>query len=405
MIMIIDDDIAVAEVASAVLTQAGCVCSIADHTGDLISQIKAATPTVVVVDIMMPQVDGLELCRQVKTNQDLSGTKVIILSGKAYDFDKRRAREMGADGYVVKPIVPDAFVKTVLEAAAGTFTVKYWGVRGTLPVPGPDSLKYGGNTPCVTMHFPNDQTFVFDAGSGIKALSTELMSSRKGKIDASLFISHPHWDHINAFPFFAPFFIPGNHFTVYGASQGDKSIEDLVSAQMDDVYFPIMLRDMGASIKFKTLGEETIEAGTGITVKTMLLSHPGNCLGYRVTFDGKSVCYITDNELYLKDSPFFNGEYEDKLAEFVSGCDILITDTTYFDEEYPTKVHWGHSPVSRVLDLAANGAVKSLHLFHHDPDQTDDDIDRKLDVATEKMNMLAPAISVAAPAEGMSYNL
>jgi len=312
---------------------------------------------------------------------------------------------MGADGYVVKPIVPDAFVKTVLEAASGTFTVRYWGVRGTLPVPGPDSLKYGGNTSCVTMHFPNDQTFIFDAGSGIKVLSNEVMKTNKGKMDASLFISHPHWDHINAFPFFTPFFVPGNHFTVYGASQGDKSIEDLVSAQMDDVYFPIMLRDMGASIKFKTLGEQSLDAGAGITVDTMLLSHPGNCLGYRVTFDGKSVCYITDNELYLTDSPFFNAEYEDKLAEFVSGCDILITDTTYFDEDYPAKVHWGHSSVSRVLDLAAKGEVKSLHLFHHDPDQADDDIDRKLSVAIEKMKTLAPDVEIAAPAEGQSYSI
>ena len=403
--MIIDDDAAVAEIASAVLSKAGCSCTIANQTDDLLKQIKEAKPNVVIVDIMMPQIDGLELCRQIKNDTDLTNVKVIILSGKAYDFDKRRAREMGADGYVVKPIAPDTFVTTVLEAAAGIFTVKYWGVRGTLPVPGPYSLRYGGNTPCVTMHFPNDQTFVFDAGSGIKALSTEIMKTRGGKIDASLFISHPHWDHINAFPFFTPFFIPGNHFTVYGASQGDKSIEDLVSAQMDDVYFPIMLRDMGASIKFKTLGEECFGVGTGITVDTMLLSHPGNCLGYRVTFDNKSVCYITDNELYLKDSPFFNAEYEEKLVEFVSRCDILITDTTYFDEEYPTKVHWGHSPVSRVIDLAVEGQVKSLHLFHHDPDQSDDDIDRKLNVASEAMASRAPEITVIAPSEGQAYSI
>lgn len=248
-VMIVDDDASVADVAAAVLSKAGCKCTIADQSEDLLEQIKTARPDIVIVDIMMPQVDGLELCRQIKTE------------------------------------------------------------------------------------------------------------------------------------------------------------EDLVSAQMDDVYFPIMLRDMGASIKFKTLGEQSMDAGAGSTVDTMLLSHPGNCLGYRVTFDGRSVCYITDNELYLTDSPFFNAEYEDKLAEFVSGCDILITDTTYFDEDYPAKVHWGHSSVSRVLDLASKGEVKSLHLFHHDPDQVDDDIDRKLSVATEKMKALAPNVEIAAPAEGQSYSI
>ena len=119
----------------------------------------------------------------------------------------------------------------------------------------------------------------------------------------------------------------------------------------------------------------------GVSVKTMLLSHPGNCLGYRIEYHGRSICYVIDNELYLPESPFYNRAYVEKLADFVRDADILITDTTYTDQEYESKVGWGHSCVSQVIDLADRANVKALHLFHHDPDQYDDDIDDKLEVA------------------------
>lgn len=172
---------------------------------------------------------------------------------------------------------------------------------------------------------------------------------------------------------------------------------------MDDVFFPFLVTDMGASITFRDVGEEKITIDDDIVVETMLLSHPGNCLGYRVTFGGKSVCYVTDNELYTEESGFQNPSFESKLIDFIKGADILITDTTYFDEEYETKVHWGHSPVGRVVEIAAAAKIKHLHLFHHDPDQFDTDIDRKLDVARKMMAGLGADTYVEAPAEGSTY--
>lgn len=403
--LIVDDDLAVAEVAKQLLVAADVDASIADLSRDPLDQIQQAQPDVVLLDIMMPGVDGLELCRKITTHEELLHIKVVIVSGKAYDFDKRQAKQAGADGYITKPIKADSFADEIKSIADSCMTLTYWGVRGTLPVPGPKSLKYGGNTSCVTITLPNDRTLIFDAGSGIKALSDHVMKQRRGKISAKLFISHPHWDHINAFPFFAPFHVPGNKFEVIGARHGDRTMEDLISAQMDDVFFPILVSDMGASIAFKDLGEETIEIDDDVTVQTMLLSHPGNCLGYRVNFGGKSICYVTDNELYTDESGFRNESYEQKLIAFIKDADILITDTTYFDEDYASKVHWGHSSVGRVIDIAHAAQIKTLHLFHHDPDQFDDDIDRKLDVAELDLRNRSSDTQVVAPVEGMSFRL
>ncbi|MEQ8736000.1 MAG: response regulator [Rhodospirillaceae bacterium] len=401
--LIVDDDSSVAALAQNILKSGGIDAEIADLKQDVVTHVRATRPDVVLVDIMMPNIDGIELCRQIKSAPDLEAIYVVVVSGKAYDYDKRRAKQVGADGYITKPVNPTEFAAQVRAIVESAFTLSYYGVRGTLPVPGRKSLRYGGNTSCVTMSFPNDRTLIFDAGSGIKVLSDQIMKERKGKFSAHLFISHPHWDHINAFPFFSPFFIPGNKFQVIGAKHGEKSMEDLISAQMDDVFFPITVTDMGASIIFKDMVEETMMIDDDIEVRSMLLSHPGNCLGYRVTFGGKSVCYVTDNELYTKESGFQNESYETKLIEFVESADILITDTTYFDDEYKKRIHWGHSSVGRVVEIAAAANVKCLHLFHHDPDQYDDDIDRKLDVAQEKMATLNASTRVEAPAEGAVF--
>ena len=197
----------------------------------------------------------------------------------------------------------------------------------------------------MTLEFPEGQFFVFDAGSGIKALSDHLLAAGRIRIEGKIFISHPHWDHINALPFFAPLYMQGNEFEILGASHGDLTMRELISAQMDSVYFPITMREFAARVYFRDLKEEALNVD-GIVIKTKLLNHPGQCLGYRVEYKHRSVCYVTDNELYLPDHPNYNRHYVDGLIQFVEGADILVTDTCYTDEDYPTKVGWGHSGLS-----------------------------------------------------------
>jgi ribonuclease BN (tRNA processing enzyme) len=164
------------------------------------------------------------------------------------------------------------------------------------------------------------------------------------------------------------------------------------------------VKEFGARVLFRDLRQESL-AFDDIAIDTLLLSHPGYCLGYRITYKGRSVCYITDNELYLDDHPSYNPRYVADLTRFVAGADVLITDCTYFDAEYRTKVDWGHSCISKVTELAAAAGVKELHLFHHDPDQNDDAIDRKLAEAKAALTQRGSAVACLAPAEGDRFRI
>ena len=230
------------------------------------------------------------------------------------------------------------------------------------------SSDVGGNTSCVSVEVGDEPLYIFDCGTGIKQLSDHLGKANIPRLSARIFITHTHWDHINTFPFFAPLYVRGNQVEVLGPYQGDPTTEKAIAAQMESVYFPVTIREFGARLIFHDLREESVDFGP-VRVETMLLKHPGYCLGYRLNYRGKSVCYITDNELHLKDDPRYDPAYVERLAKFVEGTDLLIADTTFRDEEYPAKVDWGHSCVSEVAYLAARAKVKRLHLFHHDIEQ------------------------------------
>lgn len=396
---LVDDDPDILALLRKTLEDAGHTVLQATSSRVALQDIPAARPDCIITDIMMPEMDGFELTRELRRRGELAAMKIIVLSMKSYDFDRRRAKQLGADGYITKPIQRDTLIETIAAILSEQVVVSYWGVHGTLPVPGPKTTRYGGNTPCVTVEVGGEPLCIFDCGSGIKRLSDQLMSSKAQRVTARIFISHPHWDHINTIPFFAPLYARGNQIEIHGPYQGDLTIERVVSAQMESVYFPVTIREFGAHLVFRDLREESIHYGP-VRIDTMLLSHPGYCLGYRVTSHERKVCYITDNEIYLPGDARRDEKYLERLTNFIAGADVLITDTTYRDHEYPSKVDWGHSCVSQVVELAARAQVKRLHLFHHDPDQTDLDIDAKLREARAALEQRGAAIPCDAPAEG-----
>jgi len=395
---VVDDDPDLLTLLARVLIKAGHEVQTCASSRAALAEIPALRPDCVITDLMMPEMDGFELTRELRRRVELADMKIIVLSAKSYDFDRRRAKELGADGYITKPINLEGVMAQIDEMVSSKIVVSYWGVHGTLPVPGPKTLRYGGNTSCVSMTAGGEPLFIFDCGSGIKKLSDQIMASKVARFSARIFISHPHWDHINTVPFFAPLYIRGNEIEIHGPYQGDLTIERVVSAQMEGVYFPVTIREFGAHLVFRDLREESLQFGP-VRIDTMLLSHPGYCLGYRLTYQDRKVCYITDNELYLPGDARRDERYIERLADFVSGAEVLITDTTYRDHEYPSKADWGHSCVSQVADLAARAKVKRLHLFHHDPDQTDDDIDLKLREAREALSKRGANLECDAPAE------
>jgi CheY-like chemotaxis protein/phosphoribosyl 1,2-cyclic phosphodiesterase len=402
---IVDDDADTLALVSRLLTDAGHEVVVRASSAGAMRDIPDARPDCVITDVMMPVMDGLELMRALRAMPALASLKVLILSAKAYDFDRRRAKELGADGYITKPINRETFLQQVFEIVSERVSLHYWGVHGTLPAPGPAYTRYGGNTPCVSVEVGGGEPlYIFDCGSGIKRLSDRLMEAASERFSGRIFISHTHWDHINTVPFFGPMYVRGNQIEIHGPYQGDLTIERAISAQMESVYFPVTIREYGARLMFRDLREETLQFGP-VRVDTMLLRHPGYCLGYKLSCRGRVICYITDNELYLPTDPRHDPRYVGALADFVRGADVLITDTTYRDHEYPSKVDWGHSCVSQVADLAARAEVARLHLFHHDPDQTDADIDAKVRETREELARLGSKVVCDAPAETSSLSL
>ena len=403
--LLVDDSEVIGLMVSRLLESQGHEVEYRSSPVRALEDIGTLMPDAVLLDLMMPEMDGFELCRRLRERPELKQLKIVVLSGKTYEFDRRRALQLGADGYIVKPSqLDDGFLVSLNALLAKSFTLNYWGVRGTLPVPGPDTLRYGGNTSCVSLQAEGEPLLILDAGTGIRRLAKALAEQSHQRLTAKILITHPHWDHINALPFFTPLYIPGNEIEIMGTPHGGTTTLQIISAQMDDVYFPVTIREFGARVFFRDLREESFRIGN-YEVETLLLSHPGNCLGYRVSFEGRSVCYVTDNELFPPGSPQHNPAYEDHLAAFVQGADVLITDTTYNDEEYVSKLGWGHSGVREVVSLAHRAGVKALHLFHHDPDQDDAAIDAKLQQARAHAKALGSALVCHAPAEGESLVL
>lgn len=403
-ILIVDDNEPIVKLLTAVLEKAGHKISSCHRAEEAVAIAPKLRPDCILLDLILPDKDGLEVCQTFRYMPELADTKIIIISGKSYDFDKRKAKEFGADGYMVKPVDIKAIVPYIEKVTSSQIVLTYWGTRGTLPVPGAGSLKYGGNTSCLSLAVEDEPLIIFDAGTGIRELSNHLLSNKTERLTAKLFISHPHWDHISGFPFFTPLYVQGNDIEILGPKHHGTTLREIMSAQMDGVYFPVTIREFAARAYFHDLREETVHIGRG-QITSLSLNHPGNCLGYKAIFRDKTICYMTDNELYPSTNRLYNDEQFHRIQSFVQDCDILITDTTYLDDEYGQKTGWGHSCTREVVRLADAAKVKSLHLFHHDPSQSDSDIDKKLAEAKGHLDALNSEVECCCPHEGQHFVL
>jgi phosphoribosyl 1,2-cyclic phosphodiesterase/CheY-like chemotaxis protein len=351
-------------------------------------------PDVVVCDLLMPRCNGFQFCRSLNANRaSLPNTKIVVSSGSGYAVDRINALESGADEFVTKPVHADELLKLlerltgISPASAeepglpvdGTTRVRFWGVRGSIPSPGPDTVYYGGNTSCVEVR-ADGELIILDAGTGLRGLGQELKREFQDKpMRLTMLVTHTHWDHIQGFPFFAPAYDPANRMRILAFEGPRKGLEATLSIQMESPYFPITIHAMPSNIEFVELKALDFEVGP-VQVKAAFMNHPGVCVGYRLNTSAGSVVYFPDNELYGRllgstsreenDSEFARRQ-DAKLQDFIRDADIVISDAQYDAQEYPSHVGWGHSCVDDVVALAMVSGVKQLFLFHHDPDHSD----------------------------------
>lgn len=255
------------------------------------------------------------------------------------------------------------------------FEVRFWGVRGSIPSPGPQTKRYGGNTPCVEVRC-GDELLIFDLGSGARALGDSLLTPGSGPVRGNIFISHYHYDHLQGLPFFAPIFIPTSDLTVNGPSRNGRTTRELLSGQMVQPYFPVTAEGtFRAKLTYRDLSPGgTLQIGPA-EVRWLELNHPGGSLGYRVECGGRSVVYATDVE--------HGSELDPVMFEFARGADLLIYDSMYTEDEYhgrcgPARTGWGHSTWQAAVAAADAAQVKTLVLFHHDPGRDDAAMDKLL---------------------------
>ena len=276
--------------------------------------------------------------------------------------------------------------------------VKFWGVRGSIPCPGPKTMKYGGNTACIELRFPEvNRHVIIDAGSGIRDLANSMLVNDlpRGPIATEIYLSHTHWDHIMGFPFFVPMYIPGTTIKVFGpVTYEDEPLEAVVGGQMKYRYFPVNMGELASTIEYHRLKEEPmLDLGDGITLSTTIINHPITTLGYRFSFRDKTFCTAYDTEpfhnLFVTDPNdpsydefmAFEGEEAAReqnqvLESFFKGADLLVHDAQYTRMEYEKgKVGWGHTPIEDAITAAERAGVRQLALFHHDPDRSDEQID------------------------------
>ena len=263
--------------------------------------------------------------------------------------------------------------------------LRFRGTRGSLPAPGPETVRYGGNTTCIEVRSDAGEIIILDAGTGIRELGVELMESLP--ISCHLFISHTHWDHIQGLPFFLPLFAPGNSVTIYGPPDpvSMTGIEAVLTRQMAYPHFPIREAELKADIAYETLADgQTVDLGFA-TVSTLLMNHPAMDFGFKVECDGKTVFFTGDHEpfynIYEPGDPDFD-DYErivgirnEDMLDFMRGVDAFIVDAQYTDEEYARRRGWGHSSYGQALAMARDANAGRVFLTHHDTGRTDDELD------------------------------
>jgi phosphoribosyl 1,2-cyclic phosphodiesterase/CheY-like chemotaxis protein len=391
-------------------------------------------PAVVLCDLLMPGMNGFRVCSTIRNDPVLRHTVVFAMSGKDFDNTRQSALEAGADDFLLKPIDPSALLALLERVTTpdapppqpptatsqfgrpGAF-FRFWGVRGSIPTPGPGTVRYGGNTACVEVR-ADGEILILDSGTGIRPLGEKLTAEFGGEpLQITLLITHSHWDHVQGFPFFRPAYDPKNKIRVLGFEGAREGLAGVFSLQMESPYFPIGLGQLPGHIVFEELGAMEFSVGA-VQVQASFVNHPGVCVGYRLNTSRGSLAYLPDNEPYCRargkadgqeppraEAMEFARHEDEKIVHFLQDVDALILDAQYDIEEYRDHAGWGHASFEDAVELALRAGARQLFLFHHDPDHDDDKIDQLLEQARRLVVQRNGKLEVHAAREGLKCEM
>lgn len=278
--------------------------------------------------------------------------------------------------------------------------IRLWGIRGSIPVPGPETFRYGGNTTCIEVRLDDGTIIIFDAGTGIRPLGLALMAERQ-PLDLKLIFTHTHWDHLQGFPFFEPINDARTRISILSASNTSAELKQILISQMDFKFFPINFKSLKAQIFFEEMQHPEHRIGNA-QLFSIPTNHPGATAGYKLVEGGRSFVFLTDNELRPHTPAKTNWQ---DFVKFCEGSELMIHDAMWLDNELPNKKGWGHSSMEQVMELAAMAKPKKVILFHHLPNRSDQELEDRFNEILSHHEANHSATTFVLAREGDTYIL